>query len=471
MKRKLTYGGEDQELSDSDSRTPAIHYGNKLFEPIHFLRCHSKKNDPADVQTQVWQCAFEPDMNSPGHNTNLVATCGGNSVCLIDAVTGGVVKKFYSEQSSVLLFSLAWTTMHPGGGRRCNILAVGGSKCYLQLILPSKSCSLLSSTTFLNSIGFNKMKDHISCMGFHPSRRNVLFCGGSSGFIAALDIAQCHPWSDSPEPKLPQLLLSVFTHSEVFSLSFSKNANILLSGCNSGLFGWVMDEIKWEKNVQPHQRRLSSIEFELPEMTDEKLAEMDSDDNNLVDSVVCIPESTLVATKCALRGVIYIWDVKATLENSAISYKKSDFKGARLKISPVKYLRWSDTDDYFMAMGCSPDGNLLGCGDDEGGVWLYNLCSNVAEHKAKRAKKNDDDLLLKEPYQRLLWPSSLEDPEVQNARKVKRLEGHGGVIDQVSMCVTQSGSIHLAAVTSTNLVCIWRAFDDEGFQSRDESSD
>ncbi|XP_046386130.1 leucine-rich repeat and WD repeat-containing protein 1-like [Ischnura elegans] len=467
MKRKLTYDSDENESGNIEECTQGLEYDNKFFEPVHFLRCHSKANDPADVKTQVWQCAFEPDMNSPGHTTNLLATCGGNSVCLVDAVTGKVSKKFYPEEASILLFSLAWTTLHPGRGRKCNILAVGGSKCYLQLILPTKNCSLLSPPQFLSPPSKNKAKDLISCLVFHPTMHGVLFCGGSSSSIAAWDISQCHPWSDSSEPKLPELLMSITAHSEVFSLSFSKTSNVLLAGCNSGLFGWSMNEVKWEKNVAPHQRKPKGIEFILPEVS-EGNGETD-DDETLVDSVVCIPGSSLVATKCALRGLIYLWNLAATIENMQVkSNKISESRKVKLSVTPVKCLRWSDTDDYFMAMGCSPDGQLLGCGDDEGGVWLYNIGRNVVEHKAKRVKRDADQPSMTEPHQRLLWPSTLADPEVQNARKVKRLEGHGGVIDHVTVGITQSGAIHLASVTSTNLVCIWKAFDDEEMVSGDK---
>ncbi|KAG8228250.1 hypothetical protein J437_LFUL015055 [Ladona fulva] len=415
MKRKLNYE-DDGKTTLAESHIPEVNFDVNSFEPLHFLRCHSKKNDPADVQTQVWQCAFEPDVDSPGSNTDILASCGGNSVCFIDSITGNVISKFYPEKPNILLYALAWTTIRPGGGRRCNILAVGGT--------------------------------------------------GSSnyGAITAWDISDCHPWSNDIKLK-PVITLSA--HSEVFSLSISKNLNILLAGCSSGLYGWCLEDINWNEPNSNKNRLLSCIEFELPETDDNAHVNnvRDSEEESLVDSVVCIPGSSLVALKVALRGVIYIWDLQNTIEEEDTNSKvKLGFKGAKLKINPVKYLKWSDTDDYFMSMGCSPDGRFLACGDDEGAIWLYNLSTEEQEQKAKKQKMDVTDELVKQPSQRLLWPENLEDEEVRNARKVKCLEGHGGVIDQVALGIGQNGSLHLAAVTSTNLVCIWRAVSEGNFQ-------
>ena len=29
--------------------------GNFNYDPVHFIRSHSKNNDPADIQTQIWE--------------------------------------------------------------------------------------------------------------------------------------------------------------------------------------------------------------------------------------------------------------------------------------------------------------------------------------------------------------------------------------------------------------------------------
>ena len=61
----------------------------------------------------------------------------------------------------------------------------------------------------------------------------------------------------------------------------------------------------------------------------------------LVDSVEIVSDG-IVATKCALQGVIYLWDLRATLASGSE------------KVVMTQKLKWSDTDNYFMGMGVHP---------------------------------------------------------------------------------------------------------------------
>lgn len=66
----------------------------------------------------------------------------------------------------------------------------------------------------------------------------------------------------------------------------------------------------------------------------------------LVDSLVLVGDS-IVATKCALHGVIYLWDLMATLTASGEGHQT-------ITVTPIRVLTWSNTDNYFMNMGCHP---------------------------------------------------------------------------------------------------------------------
>lgn len=64
------------------------------YDPLHFIRCHAKDNDAGDSETKVWRCLFEPNPLRPEETTHVVATCGGECVCLINCATGKVMKRF-----------------------------------------------------------------------------------------------------------------------------------------------------------------------------------------------------------------------------------------------------------------------------------------------------------------------------------------------------------------------------------------
>ena len=68
------------------------------YDPMHFIRSHSKNNDPADIQTQIWEVVFEPDPHHADRTTSQVATCGGNSICIIDVNSGTVLMKYKHKE-------------------------------------------------------------------------------------------------------------------------------------------------------------------------------------------------------------------------------------------------------------------------------------------------------------------------------------------------------------------------------------
>ena len=100
--------------------------GSFNYDPVHFIRSHSKNNDPADIQTQIWevrtmarrcgesceviivQVVFEPDPNDAAKTTSLVATCGGNSICIIDVNSGTVLMKYKHKDIKENFYTLAW---------------------------------------------------------------------------------------------------------------------------------------------------------------------------------------------------------------------------------------------------------------------------------------------------------------------------------------------------------------------------
>merc|ERR1719371_95058 len=83
---KRVKGDKKEEVGDSKD--------NFNYDPVHFIRSHSKNNDPADIQTQIWEVVFEPDPLDPSKTTSRVATCGGNSLCIVDVITGTVLMKY-----------------------------------------------------------------------------------------------------------------------------------------------------------------------------------------------------------------------------------------------------------------------------------------------------------------------------------------------------------------------------------------
>ena len=95
-------------------------------------------------------------------------------------------------------------------------------------------------------------------------------------------------------------------------------------------------------------------------------------------------------------------------------------------VTMLANLKWSDTDNFYMNLGCHKGVGLVVCGDDKGSLWLYNCPSMVATQPDPIKK-------VVEPSTRLMWPE-LQDDHLENSRKVP-LDRHDIIIDKVSIAI------------------------------------
>ena len=58
-----------------------------------------------------FQVVFEPDPADPSKTTSLVATCGGNSICIIDVNSGTVLMKYKHKDIKENFYTLAWLVL------------------------------------------------------------------------------------------------------------------------------------------------------------------------------------------------------------------------------------------------------------------------------------------------------------------------------------------------------------------------
>ena len=141
-----------------DNRFDARKFKNTCFCPNFFF--------------QVWHCAFEPFGGVPEENS-VFASCGGNSVCIIDARDASVKTKHYSNSYDENFHSLAWSSLPTLQGK-INILAVAGSRSVLHLLHPDKAVCF-GEFDLQKSDSRRKPKNPIESMIFHPKQPNILF--------------------------------------------------------------------------------------------------------------------------------------------------------------------------------------------------------------------------------------------------------------------------------------------------------
>lgn len=82
-------------------------------------------------------------------------------------------------------------------------------------------------------------------------------------------------------------------------------------------------------------------------------SDRDKGENPIVDSLAMASDWTVVS-KCALHGLIYVWDLKSTVKeiNLEEAAKADASKVIEQEVSLVANLKWSDTDNFYMNLGC-----------------------------------------------------------------------------------------------------------------------
>ncbi|NXL34915.1 LRWD1 protein, partial [Glaucidium brasilianum] len=387
-------------------------------EPLHFLQCHSKGNSREDFKTQLWSCVFEPLLDCGARkdpivsSSRTVATCGGESVCLIDCETGSVLKKY--KVATEEFFSVAWTTLTMVVGdsqKKChNILAAAGRRGIVKLIhVAADFC-------------YGEIKAHkkpIATVCFSPTRETHLFTASYDKRIALWDIGI--PDCDYNFKASQLLLLEALSIPLRLALVPTCPDQYLLAGCESGCFAW---NIKLDKE---QKSRPFEVLFQFPD-----------DDGGMttshrVDGVAFL-NNDVVVSKSSKLGCIYLWSWSRSFDTKG--------KGCQRTVGAVilAELEWSMTDLSYLTLSTCPAKEYVFCGDEKGSVWMYNLSNYTTAWSSAKGKRSDKRI---PPSQILKWP------ELQ-ANKEHLTEV---LINNV---VSDPAFTYLVVLTSVNITAIWK---------------
>ncbi|CAM9710150.1 unnamed protein product [Bubo scandiacus] len=387
-------------------------------EPLHFLQCHSKGNSREDFKTQLWSCVFEPLLDCGARkdpivsSSRTVATCGGESVCLIDCETGTVLKKY--KVATEEFFSVAWTTLTMVIGdsrKKChNILAAAGRRGIVKLIhVAADFC-------------YGEIKAHkkpIATVCFSPTRETHLFTASYDKRIALWDIGI--PDCDYNFKASQLLLLEALSIPLRIALVPTCPDQYLLAGCESGCFAW---NIKLDKE---QKSRPFEVLFQFPDEDGGMTT------SHRVDGVAFL-NNDVVVSKSSKLGCIYLWSWSRSFDTKG--------KGCQRTVGAVilAELEWSTTDLSYLTLSTCPAKEYVFCGDEKGSVWMYNLSNYTTAWSSAKGKRSDKRI---PPSQILKWP------ELQ-ANKEQLTEV---LINNV---VSDPAFTYLVVLTSVNITAIWK---------------
>lgn len=392
------------------------------YAPTLFMRCHNQKDN--DNETKIWKCAFEPSIEEPGETTSVLATCGGKTVCLIDVNAERVLKRFNDTDKNENFYTLAWTTIEISAGRKVNILAVAGEGAAIKLIYPSQ---------LLMYAAIRGHKKYISCLMFHPSSTRLLFSGSRDGYVFLWDISI--PDRAPHNNYAPLLKISVQDSvGDALNLVFSDGNQMLIAGAERGCVGWIIQDCP---SLTPIRRakviERPDIYFQHPKSK-----------TTTIDGLIML-SGDLLATKQVGSGEILIWDLDKHVKR--IKANKD------VAIEPIMKLKYPQHNVKYLNLGYSK--GLLGVGDDQGNLLLYNIKSIVERRELAEDEEN-------------LWDAStvLEWPIIINKDDFPS-EAHPDKELVVNTVALSSDHQFVTGGTDNNLVCIWKK---DGESAEDNAS-
>ncbi|NXX56992.1 LRWD1 protein, partial [Scopus umbretta] len=387
-------------------------------EPLHFLQCHSKGNSREDFKTQLWSCVFEPLLDCGARkdpivsSSRTVATCGGESICLIDCETGTVLKKY--KVATEEFFSVAWTTLtmviSDSRKKSHNILAAAGRRGIVKLIhVAADFC-------------YGEIKAHkkpIATVCFSPTRETHLFTASYDKRIALWDIGI--PDCDYNFKASQLLVLEALSIPLRIALVPTCPDQYLLAGCESGCFAW---NIKLDKEQK--SRPFEAI-FQFPD------EDGGITTSHRVDGLAFLNDDVIVS-KSSKPGCIYLWSWSRSFDTKG--------KGCQRTVSALilAELEWSMTDLSYLTLSTCPAKDYVFCGDEKGSVWMYNLSNYTTAWSSAKGKRSDKRI---PPTQILKWPEL-------------RVNGEQLTEVLINNVVSDPTFTYLVVLTSVNITAIWK---------------
>jgi len=409
------------------------------YDPKYFLRCHSANERKSDKETKIWRAAFRP-------GSSILATCGGNYVCIIDCDTGQVKMKYKLLEED--FYSVAWANMkvaEPASAPSPTawMLATSGFRGSVRLLRSDRMTCVLE---------IKHHKSHVNSLLFHPLDSHKLFTGSA-------DLSVCLWKFDRllmPSHRTNYTLLMKFivpTNDEISTndvLNLHVRGSHLLAATENDFVCWKTSNIPGDASSATHgsvkkapkivKQRKCEFQAELPYMATEY---------SVMDGMTPLGSTPFVASKYYKDGVISIWDFDKTVQDSLSHPSSEENVDCRL----LTRLKWSDTDELYINIGSSPDGKLILAGDDNGTIWLYNLQHlKILGGSAEPVMKVGEEEELLQPSAVLEWPDVYaEDPNDSGLD----LDFHEKKI-MINYLTVSSDSSFIVGCTDVNIVCVWQ---------------
>lgn len=383
---------------------------SSALEAHSFMQIHDSDNNSENFAVQIWCCKFKPE------SSDIVATCGGETVCIIDANGAKVKSKFFKQGEE--FYTLDWARV---GSEKfdSNILACGGVLGTVYLIHTEQFCV------------YGYFRAHakpVQTLCFIPGNPTKLLTAGNEKKICLWDIGEL----SLPDYNFCSRKLAVFDgfhFSPLKMLPFEQR--FLFCATEGGLLCWyVQDGFTMNNNTKIKKFSTpSEVQFLFVE------------DEPVIDGLEIVCDD-LMATKCAQSGVIFLWKPSSLLEK--VKQGKSS-----VKADLVDELKWSNTEQLYLNIAVA-DNRYLFAGDEKGCIWIYDCkCGSIGRNS--NTKNRTYRYIPGKPRPALEivnWPLCERDDQT-----VVDAICTGSMMNNITCGY---GLRYLVAATDNNLICIYK---------------
>jgi hypothetical protein len=241
----------------------------------------------------------------------------------------------------------------------------------------------------------------------------------------------------------PQQLLKFEPNlGEVYNIVWTGiDSKWLIAGAQRGMVAWKIEEEK----ISPNQAtQPSAVYLNLPKSS----RKIDDENVTVVDSISMLNERLLLC-KCVKHGCIYVINLESTVKDIKLVDGSSNLRIEK-DTKVIAKLDWSQTDDYYMNIGCNSQG-LICCGDNVGSLWVYD------EPVFNMVLGQGDSPALFRAAVRLMWPQ-IQDDRLEDAEERPEKDRYNICVNKIAV---SQNSEKIVAVTSNNMICIWKRRPDE----------
>ncbi|KAI9142744.1 WD40-repeat-containing domain protein [Paraphysoderma sedebokerense] len=451
----------------------------------------SLESQPGTVYRAAWGCVFEPQIPEMDHASaqfklsppsNVVATCGSNSVAFIDTKNNRMIARYtHDEDLDEEFYCIDWnvipvslgemksledddTESEPDdddeGSRRNNMTKDGGNNemsDYLSIVATGGKSGQVMLMNYKQHQVYRYLQFHsgaIHCLKFSKNNPRWLFSASDDGYVCLWDIGL-------PHKRCPATILAAFNFRHgVTSFSLSLDETCIIGGSpNSQLLQFDVSWVASQSGMKAKDFEQFNVDVRYmkdPRGSDgrgywvmEDGLEYEWSNGGNIDDIAFVDENVVASRACNIDNGFILWDWDQTVEHD---------------VHVIARLEWENTSDSYLKFRVVHSGKS---GTPHGDIHIFDLTEYIGGKRTVITHTDDngsDNRIPKiRPSKILKTPKTIPEPYISSPsekhRTKKEIRDQEELKEQRKMicnvCVSDDGTV-IVGCTKGGMVFIWK---------------